>query len=51
MTKLSVLAVQMTKELAEKMHQLAESNDRTMQQEIRAALRGHVDREAEKEAS
>jgi predicted transcriptional regulator len=41
-TKLSVLAVQMPADLAERFRRLAEQNDRTVQQEIRAALREHV---------
>lgn len=45
-TKLSTLAVQMPKPLAEAIRQLADKNGRTVQQEIRAALCGHVEREA-----
>jgi predicted transcriptional regulator len=44
-TKLSMLAVQMPADLAERFRQLAEKNGRTVQQEIRRALREHVERE------
>jgi len=43
---LSVLAVNMTAELAEKMRRLAEQNGRSVQHEIRVALREHVERES-----
>jgi hypothetical protein len=44
-TKLSVLAVQMPADLAERFRRVAEKNGRTVQQEIRCALREHVERE------
>lgn len=50
-TRLGVLAVQMTKELAEQMGRLADANGRTMAQEIRAALRGHVERAGSRDKS
>jgi hypothetical protein len=44
-TKLSVLAVQMPKGLADSIRRLAEQHEHTVQGEIRRALRGHVDQE------
>ena len=45
--KLSVLAVGLTADLRKRFVRLAKDNDRTVQQEIRAALGEHVAREAE----
>ena len=47
-TKLSMLGVQMSAGLAGAVRQLAEQNGHTVQQEIRAALREHVDRELQR---
>jgi predicted transcriptional regulator len=45
-TKTSVLAVTMPADLAERIRQLAEKNDRTVKAEIRQALREFVERKA-----
>ena len=45
-TKLSTLAVQMRMSPADAIRRLAKQNERSVQQEIRQALRGHVEREA-----
>jgi len=47
--ELSVLAVQMPKDLAERFKRLAEKNGHSVQAEIRRALREHIVNDIERE--
>ena len=47
-TKMTTLAAQMPKDLAERIQRLAEANDRSVSTEIRCALRNHLAEELER---